>query len=369
MSSAWLLNPRNALLVVLAIVALSYIVLIARTALRGSREGDRVTPGAGGIGTGFVTNFFDTLGIGSFATTTTIFRLELTPARKRMWAMVFGLIAALCVTLLAIFAPALLFGRGIWFVVTIAALLIAGLLVLYSCETVDDRRIPGTLNVGHTLPTIAQAFIFTTIVPVDPKTLILLIAAAVLGAWVGAGVVAKWPRRRIQLGMGIALLVFAGFVLMTLASRNPAGGTQLELTGTKLLVGFVGNLMLGALMTLGIGLYAPCMIMIYMLGMNPTAAFPIMMGSCAFLMPVASARFIRERGFDLRASLGLLIGGVPAVLLAAFIVKSLDLTIIRWLVLAVVLYTATGLLLAARRGEKPAVSPATPGTAPGAVIP
>ena len=198
----------------------------------------------------------------------------------------------------------------------------------------------------------------------------MLIVAAVLGAWLGAGVVARWPRRRIQYGMGIALLVFAGFLVLTLANRNPTGGTLLELTGVKLAVGFSGNLILGALMTLGIGLYAPCMIMIYLLGMNPTAAFPIMMGSCAFLMPIASARFVRERAFDLRASLGLLIGGVPAVLIAALIVKSLPLTAVRWLVLGVVLYTAVGLIRAARRETYASVgSVASQEPAPGTVIP
>jgi len=167
--------------------------------------------------------------------------------------------------------------------------------------------------------------------------------------------------------MGIALFTAALLLAMTLANRNPTGGTLLELTGAKLVLAFAGNALLGALMTLGIGLYAPCMIMIYLLGMDPKAAFPIMMGSCAFLMPVASARFVRERSFDLRASLGLLLGGIPAVLIAAFIVKSLPLTVVRWLVLVVVLYTATGLVRAARRenaGEKiPAPSGATPGPA------
>jgi uncharacterized membrane protein YfcA len=313
MTSAWILDPRNALLVVLAIVALAYIGLVVRAATRETRDGQAAAPTPGGLATGFVTNFFDTLGIGSFATTTAIFR---------KWGMV------------------------------------------------RDEKIPGTLNFGHTLPTIAQAFIFTKLVPVDPKTLVLLIVAAVLGAWVGAGVVARWPRRRIQLGMGIALLVFAGFLILALANRNPTGGTLLELTGVKLAAGFTGNLILGALMTLGIGLYAPCMIMIYLLGMNPTAAFPIMMGSCAFLMPIASARFVRERGFDLRASLGLMIGGVPAVLIAAYIVKSLPLTAVRWLVLAVVLYTAVGLIRAARREKDSAVgSVAAQEPAPGTVVP
>jgi uncharacterized membrane protein YfcA len=370
MSSAWLLNPRNALLVVLGIVALLYIVLIVRTTMQGVREGERGTPTPGGFGTGFVTNFFDTLGIGSFATTTTIFRLRLTDAQKRMWSMVFGLLAVGAALVLAFVAPQLIVGRGIWFGVTLAVLLVTALLVIYfGGDAVDDKQIPGTLNFGHTLPTIAQAFIFTTIVPVDSKTLILLIAAAVLGAWVGAGVVARWSRKRIQLGMGIALLAFAGFQVLALTNNNPGGGALLELTGVKLAVGFVGNLILGALMTLGIGLYAPCMIMIYMLGMTPTAAFPIMMGSCAFLMPVASARFVRERSFNLRASLGLLLGGVPAVLLAALIVKSLSLTVVRWLVLVVVIYTAIGLLRAARRQIEAAPSTAPSGATPGAAMP
>jgi uncharacterized membrane protein YfcA len=312
MSSAWILDPRNALLVVLAIVAVLYIALVVRTATREAHAGEAAAPTPGGLATGFVTNFFDTLGIGSFATTTAIFR---------KWGIV------------------------------------------------RDEKIPGTLNFGHTLPTIAQAFIFTKIVPVDPKTLILLIVAAVLGAWVGAGVVARWPRRRIQFGMGIALFVFATLLMLTLLNRNPTGGTLLELTGTKLIIGFTGNLVLGALMTLGIGLYAPCMIMIYLLGMNPTAAFPIMMGSCAFLMPIASARFVRERGFDLRASLGLMLGGVPAVLIAAYIVKSLPLTAIRWLVLVVVLYTAVGLIRAARREDSSVGSVAPTEPAPGTAVP
>lgn len=248
------------------------------------------TPTGGGVFTGFITNFFDTLGIGSFASTTSIFRF--------------------------------------W-------------------NIVPDERIPGTLNVGHTLPAIVQSFIFTRIVPVESRTLILMIAAAVAGAWLGAGVVASWPRRNIQLGMGLALAGAAALMLLSLFHLTPGGGDALSLTGGRLALAVGVNFVLGALMTLGIGLYAPCMILISALGMNPVAAFPIMMGSCAFLMPVASIRFIRFRRFDARAAIGLLIGGLPAVFIAAFVVKSLPLTAVRWLVVVVVLYTAVTLLRAA----------------------
>jgi uncharacterized membrane protein YfcA len=210
-----------------------------------------------------------------------------------------------------------------------------------------DELIPGTLNAGHTIPTFAQAFIFTKLVPVDSRTLILMIVASVAGAWLGAGVVSHWPRRRIQVGMGACLLAAAALMLGAQLKLIPAGGEALGLTDTKLAVGLVGNFILGSLMTLGIGLYGPCLILVSLLGMNPTSAFPIMMGSCAFLMPVATARFIRADRYQPRVTLGLAIGGLPAVLLAAYVITSLPLTVIRYLVVVVVVYTAVGLL---RRG-------------------
>ena len=283
-----------ALLFALGIVAVIYSAIFGKALIRARRSAsaEAIEPTKAGTITGFVTNFFDTLGIGSFATTTSIFR---------QWGLV------------------------------------------------RDELIPGTLNVGHTIPSIVQAFIFIKIVPVDARTLALMIAAAATGAWLGAGVVAGWPRRKVQLGMGFALFGAAAIMLMTALGLVPGGGTALALNGPRLIIGVAGNLILGALMTLGIGLYAPCMIIVSLLGLTPTAAFPIMTGSCAFLMPVASARFIRANCFDTRISVGLLVGGVPAVLIAAFIVKSLPLTIVRYLVVVVVLYTATNLVRAARR--------------------
>ncbi len=246
------------------------------------------------LGTGFVTNFFDTLGIGSFAPTTAIFKFF---------------------------------------------------------KMVPDRLIPGTLNVGHTLPTITQAFIYTLVIEVEIATLVMMIVAAVLGAWLGAGVVASWPKRKIQIGMGCALLVAAALFTW----RNLGGGASdvgtLGLSGVYLALGLAGNFLLGALMTLGIGLYAPCMILIGLLGMKATVAFPIMMGSCAFLMPISSATFVKKNAYELRPALALGIGGIPAVLIAALIVKELDITTVRWLVVGVVVIAATMMLRSAAKGE------------------
>ena len=178
-----------------------------------------------------------------------------------------------------------------------------------------------------------------------------MIAAAVIGAWVGAGVVASWPKRTIQIGMGLALIVAAGlFAWRNLGGGGTAVGT-IDLQGTKLVLGLVGNFALGALMTLGIGLYAPCMILVGLLGMNAAAAFPIMMGSCAFLMPMSSAKFVQKQAYAIKPALGLALGGIPAVLVAALIVKSMDVTTMRWLVVAVVLIAAGMMLRSAAKNE------------------
>lgn len=289
-----------------------YVAALAaavRRALAGGEE--RIAPGAFELGLGFVTCFFDTLGIGSFAPTTAALKLR---------------------------------------------------------NLVPDQKIPGTLNVGHTLPTIAQAFIFIAIVTVDLKTLVLMIGAAVAGSWFGAGFVSGAPRRKIQIAMGFALLAAAALFLMAIYKLTPTGGDAQGLAGWKLWAGLGGNFILGALMEVGVGLYAPCMILVSLLGMNPLTAFPIMMGSCAFLMPVGSVRFIRAGCYSLRTTLGLGLAGVPAVLIAAFVVKSLQLTYLRWLVVGVVLYAALSMLRSAAVEARAKVAPApVPETAPPAL--
>src|SRR3989454_4554830 len=279
------MNPITGLLVALSALTAVFVGGWSRM-LPSSKERPGF-PNLLQIGVGAFTNFFDTLGIGSYATSTTLFRFF---------------------------------------------------------QLVDDRIIPGTLNVGHALPTVVQTFIYTSIIPVDVPTLFSMIGASILGAWLGAGVVARWPRRTVQIGMGMALLVAASLMFMTQMKLFPGGGEALGVAGLKLVIAVAVNFMLGALMTLGIGLYAPCMILVSLLGMNPKAAFPIMMGSCAFLMPAGGLRFIREQSYSLRAAFGLALGGIPGVLLAAYIVKELPLGAVRWLVIAGVIYTALSIV-------------------------
>lgn len=243
---------------------------------------------------GFVVNFFDTLGIGSFAPQTALLKFT---------------------------------------------------------KQTDDRIIPGTLNVSNTIPVLIQALIFIKIVEVEAITLIAMLISATAGAVLGAGIVSKLSVRKIQLTMGFALLVTAFFMLSGQMEWIQGGGEAIGLTGWKLAIAVGANFILGAFMTAGIGMYAPCMALIYGLGMSPLVAFPIMMGSCAFLMPPASIKFIKEGAYNRKASIAMIIPGAIAVLIAAFLVKSLPLDTLRWVVIVVILYTSFIMLRAAKLGR------------------
>ena len=209
-----------------------------------------------------------------------------------------------------------------------------------------DQHIPGTMNVANTLPVLLQAIIFITIIEVEPITMVLMFISAALGAVLGAGVVAKLSEKKIRLVMGFALLVTAFFMVATSMEWIQGGGEAIGLENGKLAIAVIANFGLGALMTAGIGLYAPCMALVFALGMSPQVAFPIMMGSCAFLMPPASVRFIREKAYNRKAAVAMAIPGIVAVAIAAFIVKSLPLDVLRWVVVVVILYTS-GVMLRA----------------------
>ena len=245
---------------------------------------------------GLVTDFFDTLGIGSFAPTTLLFK------------------------------------------------------VTKFLDT--DKKIPGTLNVAHTVPVIMEAVLFLTGVKVEGITLFSMIAAAIAGALVGARIVNKLPEKKIQLVMGVCLIATAFLMasgqlgwLKALGAGNEAVG----LTGIKLIIGIVGNFILGALMMAGVGLYAPCMAMVYMLGLSPLVAFPIMMGSCAGLMAIGSPEFIKAGNYSRIGSVAITIGGVIGVTIAYTLVKSMPLAVLTWVIIGVVIVTGISMI---RQGTK-----------------
>jgi uncharacterized membrane protein YfcA len=278
------------LLAALAILVIAFVPVL----LAAARKRGELRPNVESIGLGAVTNFFDTLGIGSFATTTAWLKF------RRM---------------------------------------------------VPDSFIPATLNVGHALPTIAQSAIFLVIlgVHVDPVLLASCIIAAVAGSLVGVPLVVRAPVQVVQGVVGVALLIAAGLYAMSNLNLMPIGGDATSLPAMQMTVAIAVHFILGALMAFGIGLYAPSLILLSLLGLDPRLAFPIMASACAFLMPTTGFKFIRTDRIDLRIVLGIALGGIPAVLVAAFVVKEMPIVWLRWGVVVVVLYAAFLLLRAAFR--------------------
>ena len=280
------------LLIALAALGIAFtIVLLGTAAKRGETR-----PNAEAIGLGAVTNFFDTLGIGSFATTTAWIKFR---------------------------------------------------------HMVPDSFIPATLNAGHALPTVVQSAIYLVIlgVRVDPVLLASCIAAAVLGSLIGVPLVVRASVQLVQGIVGVALLIAAALYAMSNLNLFPIGGSATALPMLEMSVAVAVHFLLGALMAFGIGLYAPSLILLSLLGLDPRLAFPIMASACAFLMPATGFSFVKSSRIDLRIVIGIAIGGIPATIVAALLVKEMPIVWLRWGVVVVVLYAAFLLLRSAIRHQ------------------
>jgi len=275
----------NVIWIILVLFAIWFIYVLGADIIKHKNNLEKVSWVKTGM-IGFVVNFFDVLGIGAFAPQTALLKFT---------------------------------------------------------KQTADKLIPGTMNVANTLPVLIQAIIFIQVVEVEPVTLIVMFLTAMGGAILGADIIGKLSERNIRLTISIALLITAGFMFANKMQWIHGEGVAIGIHGWKLVIAGVVNFILGAMMTAGVGLYAPCMALVYLLGLSPQVAFPIMMGSCAFLMPPASYKFIKSGAYNKKAALGMAIPSILAVLIAAFIIKSMPLDTLRWLVLIIIVYTSVSM--------------------------
>lgn len=278
------------LLILLGLGILAYGFALVRAALA-----KRATPTVEALALGAVVSFFDALGIGCFAPTTAWLRFR---------------------------------------------------------KMVPDRLIPPTLLVGLTAQAMVQSIIYMSFVEVDWVLLVGCVIANVLGGLLGAPLVVRARVWIVQLVVAIGLVLAAGAYTMTNLDLIPAGGTATGVSPLLTIVAISVNFVLGVLMNFGVGNYAPMLVMFGLMGMNPRSSFPVMATGASLMGVGASVKHIQIGQVDLRICLGLAIGGIPAVLVAAFIVKEMPIVWLRWMVIAVVLYTACVLMIAALRGRR-----------------
>ena len=289
------MSVQTILLAVLAILTVIYLIVFVLDLIKHKNDSEKGTNFIVMSVIGFVINFFDVFGIGSFATGTALMK---------------------------------------------------------AFKQTDDRLIPGTLNVCFCIPVAIESFLFINGVEVEPVTLASMIVAAVVGAYLGAGVVAKLPTKVIRLLMGTALIVIGIVIVIQMMGLIPSSGVATGLSGIKLVIGIAANFILGALMTAGVGMYAPCLALVCLLGINPMIAFPIMMGSSAYLMPVASLKFIKEGAYNRKASLALAIFGIFGVFIGYRFIKMLNLNALKFIIIIVMAYSAVSLFYSAYKDSK-----------------
>ncbi len=281
-----------ALLIPLVLATLLFTGILVRAAVE-----RKAVPNVEALVVGAIVNFFDTLGIGSFAPTAAWLKFR---------------------------------------------------------KLVPDGLIPQTMLVGLTPPSMAESIIFLILlgVMVDPVLLVGCVIALLMGGMVGVPLVTRARVWVVQLVVGFALVIAAIAYAMTNLHLFPGGGTASSLPFTLLVIAIVANFIFGVLVNFGVGNFAPSLVMFGLMGLDPRYAFPIMAGGAALMGAAASTRHIQIGKIDLRIVVGLAIGGIPAVLVAAFIVKSMPIERLRWLVIVVVLYAAAVMFRAAMLGRR-----------------
>src|SRR5690349_7979853 len=229
---------------------------------------------------------------------------------------------------------------------------------------VPDRLIPPTILVGLTITAVVESVIFLVKlgVRVDPVLLFGCIIACTTGGLIGAPLLHRTRVWIVQLVVAIGLVLAAIAYGMTNLKLFPGGGTAAGLPMTLTIIAIAANFVIGVLLNYGVGNYAPTLVMLSLMGMDPRLAFPVMAGAAGLMGATAGIRHINTGKLDLRVVVGLTIGGIPAVFIAAYLVATMPLSLLRWLVLLVVLYAAAIMFHAAmlgRRERKP-----EPATAP-----
>lgn len=218
--------------------------------------------------------------------------------------------------------------------------------MLRATKQINDKHLPGTLNVTSILPELLGSFIFISIIKVDPLTIALMVSATCVGCWIGASIVSKLPEKTICFVISIALFFAASLMLAKQFNLIPSDYTgAIGFTGMKLIVAVMCSSFIGMLSSMGIGTYALFLALALTLGLDARAAFPIMMSATSLGNGFASVKFIKSGKYDRKATVAMAVVALVGVLVAAYVVKTLPLHILTWVVIGVIYYTGFSLFM------------------------
>jgi len=212
-------------------------------------------------------------------------------------------------------------------------------------KLITDKLLPGTLNTQCVIPVAAMALTFISTIKVDTLTLSICIISQVIGAYFGSRFISKLSLKSIRKLIGTGLIIATTFIIASKLSLIPSGGTAFALSPIKLAIAAMLLSIFGALNNMGIGSYAPTMVTVYALGMDPVAAFPIIMGASTFSIPIGSIQFIKRKEYSRKITLFAATFGLLGVLVGVCFIRKLDISMLQWLIAAILLYSGTSMLI------------------------
>jgi hypothetical protein len=189
-------------------------------------------------------------------------------------------------------------------------------------------------------------------VRVDPVLLFGGAMATFAGGVVGAPLVVRSRAWIVQMTVAIGLALAGIAFVLAITGNLPAGGTASGLPMGLTIIAIAASFVFGLLANFGVGNYAPTLAMLSLMGMDPHYCFPIMASGASLMGAGSSVRFVKMPEIDLRIVVGLTLGGIPAVLVAALIVKSMNVDVLRYVITVVVFYTAAVMARAAIKGHR-----------------
>jgi uncharacterized membrane protein YfcA len=227
--------------------------------------------------------------------------------------------------------------------------------------TFHDEELPAMVNGAQVIPGVLESLFFMKMIDVDVTTLVTLVAGACLGGVIGGSVVSRLGKQGIRL----AMMCCFTFIMILLLCRQfnlfPVGGELMALTSWKLLAGFFGMVACSMLTAAGIGLFVLVQALLFLLGVSPLVAFPIMTTAGAMQQPLTTMAFLQQDKIPLKKTLVLSVAGCVGVLFAMLVFKHLSVAWLHSLLVLIVMYNLVAVSRAwwhAKRGDMDAGLPA-----------
>ncbi len=216
-------------------------------------------------------------------------------------------------------------------------------------KTFKDDELPALCNGAQVIPGTLESIFFIQIIQVDLTTLITLVLGTCIGGILGGNIITRLSEQKIRLAMIIAFSGIIALLCLKQLGLMPEDGHLIALDSWKLVLGFFAMIVCGSLTSVGIGLFAMVQGVLFLMGVSPAVAFPIMTTAGAMQQPLTTLVFLKHGKIPLKKTLLLSACGCIGVLISLPIVSHLSINWLHSLLLLIMLYNVITISLTYRR--------------------